>query len=67
MTQTTISSLQRGDFFTRKAIEDPTESQVWVRGSYYKSRKAFACYKFGDVMQEMFFKGDKAVFTGFTF
>ena len=32
MEKTTISNLKKGEFFTLKPIENPTESQVYISG-----------------------------------
>lgn len=63
----TIKQLKKGEFFTVKQIDNPNESQVWVRGDYDKSERKYECYKFSDVCACRFFKGDKEVYTGFTF
>lgn len=62
-----IKELKKGDFFTVKSIENPTENQVWVRGDYDKSERKYECYKWADVNATRFFKGDKEVFVDFTF
>lgn len=62
-----IRELKKGDFFTIKAIDEPRESQVYVRGEYDRSEKKYSCYKFSDVCSERLFKGDKEVFVDFTF
>lgn len=36
-----LKELKKGDFFTKKAISDPSESQVWVRGDYDRSAKKY--------------------------
>ena len=62
-----IKEMKKGEFFTVKAINNPTEKQVWVRGEYDKSERKYECYKWDDVCSTRLFKGDKEVFTGFTF
>ena len=34
-----VKDLKQGDFFTKKAIADPKDSQVWIRGAYDRSQK----------------------------
>ena len=63
----TVKQLKRGDFFTLKPIETPKESQVYVRGDYDRSSKKYICYKFSDVCSTREIKGDKEVYTDFTF
>ena len=63
----TVKELKKGEMFTVKEIEFPKESQVYVRGEYDRSSKMYSCYKWNDVNAERFFKGNKVVFTEFTF
>ena len=62
-----IKELKKGTYFTRKSIEYPTDSQVWVRGDYVRSEGKYEIYKFSDVNHTSLIKGDKEVFTDFTF
>lgn len=62
-----VKELKKGDFFTKKAITEPRESQVWIRGEYDKSEKAYECYRFDDVNTYCLMKGTKEVFVDFTF
>jgi hypothetical protein len=62
-----IKELKKGDFFTLKPIETPSENQVYIRGDYDKSSKSYSAVKFSDMNAERFFKGTKEVYTGFTF
>lgn len=66
MKQTTVKDLKRGEYFCVRKYDDSTtevkSSAVWVRGEYVPSLKKFSCYKFDDVNDERFFKGDKVVF-----
>lgn len=63
----TIKELKKGEFFTIKPIENPTEKQVYIRGDYDRSTKKYSCGRFDDICYEREFKGDKVVYTGFTF
>lgn len=58
-----IKDLKVGDYFKRKE----TAKAVYVVGEYDKSSKSYACHKFDDVNSEIHIKGDKEVFTEFTF
>ena len=62
-----IKELKKGEFFTLKAIENPSENQVYIRGDYERTEKKYECEKFSDFCFTRFFKGDKVVFVGFTF
>ena len=63
----TIRELKKGEFFLVKALENPTENQVYVRGDYDRSQKKYECYKFSDINSIRYFKGDKDIYTDFTF
>lgn len=62
-----IKELKKGDFFTKRQIENPSELQVWVRSDYVRSEGKYECYLFGDVNHTSLIKGDKEVFTDFIF
>ena len=62
-----ISELKKGDFFTKKPTENPTDSQVWIRGDYVRSEKKYECQRFDDISAFCYLPGNKEVFTGFTF
>lgn len=62
-----IKDLKKGEFFTLKPIEEPKESQVFIRGDYDRSEKKYECGKFSDISAYRMFKGDKVVYTDFTF
>lgn len=63
----TIKELKRGDFFTKKAIEYPKESQVWVRGDYDRSSRKYECHRWDDVNRSCLMKADAQVFTDLVF
>ena len=67
MKETTISQLKKGDFFTLIPIEEPKESQVYVRDEYNRSTKKYEAYKFEDISDFREFKGDKKVYIDFYF
>lgn len=67
MEHLTIKDLKKGDFFTRKQIENPKENQVWVRGEYDRSAKAYSCTRFSDFCDEIFMKPGKEVYVEFVF
>ena len=62
-----IKDLKKGTFFTKKAIDEPKESQVWIRGDYDRSSKKYECQRFDDVGTFCYLPGDREVFTDFTF
>ena len=62
-----VRQLKQGDFFTLTKIEEPKETQVYIRGEYDRTTKKFSCYKFSDVNYERMLAPNKVVYTGFTF
>ena len=67
MIATTVKALKKGDWFTLKPIEEPKESQVYIRDEYDRSTKRYLCGKFCDISASREFKGDKVVYTDFFF
>lgn len=62
-----LKDLKKGEWFTLKPIEEPKESQVYIRDEYDRSEKRFCCGKFSDISAWRLFKGDKVVYTDFYF
>lgn len=62
-----INDLKMGDFFTKKAVEYPTERQVFIRGEYDRSTKKYECTRFDDINTVCYLDGKKEVFTDFIF
>lgn len=62
-----IKELEKGDYFTKKEIAEPRESQVWVRGEYDRSSKKYECSRFDDVNTTCFLPGDREAFVDFVF
>lgn len=65
--KTEIRNVKQGDMFTLKPIEEPTESQVWIRDEWDRREKKYLAHKFDDVNRERMFRSETAVYTGFTF
>lgn len=62
-----LKDLKKGEYFTLKPIEEPTESQVYIKGDYERSDKKYCCEKFSDMNSWRMLKGDKEVYTDFYF
>jgi len=67
MKQTELKNLKTGDYFTMRPVEEPKESQVWVRGEYDRSERAYWCYRFTDVNAGHYMKASRIVCTEFYF
>lgn len=63
----TLKELKKGEYFTRKDIEFPKESQVFIRGDYDRATKKYECIRFSDVNDAIYLKGSTLVFTNGTF
>lgn len=62
-----IKDLKKGEFFTLKPIENPTEKQVWIRGDYDRSAKGYEATRFDDICECRVFGRGTKVYTEFTF
>ena len=62
-----LKDLKVGDFFTIKLLENPKESQVYIRGEYDRREKKYCCGRFDDISYSRNFDGNKEVYTDFTF
>ena len=67
MEQKLLKDLKKGEFFTKKPIEEPTEKQVFIGGEYDRSEKKYEISRFSDFCDTAFLKGTAKVYTGFTF
>ena len=63
----TVKDLKPGEWFTLKPIEEPKESQVYIRGEYDRSERKYECGKFSDISYSRYLKGNTQVYTDFTF
>lgn len=62
-----LKNLKRGEFFTRKPIECPKESQVFIKAEYDRSEKRYFCKRWNDICDGIMLKGETIVYVGFTF
>ena len=62
-----IKDLKKGEFFTLKPLEYPTEKQVFTRGDYDRSEKKYFCGRFSDISDGRYFHGIKTVYIDFIF
>lgn len=62
-----LSEVKKGDYFTLKPLDEPKESQVYVRDEYCREAKSYICYKFEDVNRDRLIKGSKEVYIDFYF
>lgn len=67
MVQKKLKDLKKGEWFTLKPIENPTENQVYVKGDYVRSDNRYECSKWSDFCYTRYFLGNKLVYVDFTF
>lgn len=67
MEKTTLAKVKKGEFFTFKEVEFPTDRQVYIRDDYDRSEKKYGYYRFSDCNHWNMKKGTTVVYTGFTF
>lgn len=65
--KTTVKALKKGELFTKKEIENPTEMQVWIRGKYDRSVKRYEIQCWGDTNKIEYVKGETAAYTEIRF
>ena len=62
-----LKNLKRGEFFTRKPLEFPKESQVFIKAEYDRTEKRYFCERWNDICDGIMLKGETIVYIGFTF
>ena len=67
MEQKLLKDLKKGEFFTKKPIEELKETQVFIRGEYDKGEKKYEITRFSDFCDTAYLKGTAKVYVGFTF
>ena len=67
MEQKLLKDLKKGEFFTRKPIEEPKETQVFIKGKYSRRWGKYEAIHFSDVWFCGLLDGETKVYTGFTF
>ena len=63
----TIKELKKGEFFTRKPIDNPKDSQVYVKGDYDRGTRSYICTRFNDICRSISLPADKQIYTDFVF
>ena len=62
-----LKQLKKGEYFTKKKIDEPKESEVWVRDDYDRSARTYTVYCFDDVNHIQQLSGETEVYTDFVF
>ena len=56
-------NIKNGDLIKKT----PDAKTVYIKGHYNRNEKDFSCSSYYDTNKEIFIKGNKNVYTGFTF
>jgi len=67
MKEILLKDLKKGEWFTRKPIENPKETQVFIKDSYIRENKKYCCIRWNDISDGIELKGNTKVFIDFTF
>lgn len=67
MEKKTLKETKKGELFTLKPIEEPKETQVYIKGDYDRSEKKYDCGKWSDISYSRLLKASTVVYVGFTF
>lgn len=63
----TVRELKHGEWFTLKPIEEPKDTQVFIRCDYDGTVRKYWGQRFSDCNDGRYFSGDRIVYVGFTF
>ena len=67
MEQKLLKDLKKGEFFTKKPIEEPKENQVFIRGEYDRGERKYEISRFSDFCNTAYIKSTAKVYVGCTF
>ena len=67
MIEKKLKDLKQGEFFTRKPIEEPKESQVFIKDFYVREDKKYFCTRWNNASDGIELKGDTKVYVDFYF
>lgn len=62
-----LKDLKKGQWFTIKPLEEPKESQVFIKEDYDRELKKYMCGKYCDTSAYRYLKGDRIVYIDFIF
>ena len=62
-----LKDLKLGEFFTRKLIDNPKESQVFIRCAYDRQTGKYPCQRYSDINDTVNLSGEALVYTEFIF
>ena len=62
-----MKDLKKGEFFTLKPVEQPKESQVYIKSDYDRSERKYWATKWTDIGDGKYVSGEKEVYIDFEF
>lgn len=62
-----LNTLKKGQYFTRKPTDNPTQKQVYIRDDYDRTEKKYCCIRFDDIGRSISLKGSTLVYIDFIF
>ena len=62
-----MKDLKPGEWFTLKPIQNPRESQVFIRSDYDPSERKYWATKWSDIGDGKYIPGNREVYTDFEF
>lgn len=62
-----LKELKKGELFTLKPIEEPKESQIFIKDDYDRSEKKYWAGKWSHYGDGRYLDGNREVYTEFTF
>lgn len=62
-----LKDFKKGEYFTLKNVEYPNDSQVWIKGEYDRSLRAYECTNFSDISRFKYITGNTYVYDEFIF
>lgn len=62
-----VKDLKKGEWFTLKPIEQPRESQVFIKSDYDREERKYWATKWSDISDGKYLDGNRVVYTDFEF
>ena len=62
-----MKDLKKGAWFTIKPVEQPKESQVFIKSDYDRSERKYWATKWSDIGDGKYVPGDRIVYIDFEF
>ena len=67
MMKVKLKDLKRGTWFTLKPVDNPRESQVFIKSDYDRSERKYWATTWSDIGDGKYVSGDREVYIDFEF